>query len=67
MSNLSALEQDRAAGTSPETTPESTESFGDILSQYEQSHSHKAEGGSRGLEGTVVAVTGDSVMVDIGF
>ncbi len=68
MSNPSALDQDRPAGAGPATTPEeSAESFGDILSQYERSHSHKAEGGSPGLEGTVVAVTADSVMVDIGF
>src|SRR5579872_3465800 len=68
MSNPSALDQDRPAGSGSPTTPdESTESFGDILSQYERSHSHKAEGAARGLEGTVIAVTADSVMVDIGF
>lgn len=68
MSNPSALDQDRPAGSGSATTPEeSTESFGDILSQYERSHSHKAEGAARGLEGTVIAVTADSVMVDIGF
>src|SRR5579872_3626776 len=68
MSNPSALDQDRPAGSGSPTTPdESTESFGDILSQYERSHSHKTEGAARGLEGTVIAVTADSVMVDIGF
>jgi small subunit ribosomal protein S1 len=68
MSNPSALDQDRPAGSGSATTPEeSTESFGDILSQYERSHSHKVEGPARGLEGTVIAVTADAVMVDIGF
>src|SRR5579859_5147248 len=68
MSNPSALDQDRPAGSESTTTPEeSAESFGDILSQYERSHSHKAEGPAKGLEGTVIAVTADAVMVDIGF
>jgi len=69
MSNPSALDQSRSAGSDPTTTTpnESAESFGDILSQYEQTHSHKPGGGERGLEGTVVAVTAESVMVDIGF
>lgn len=68
MSNPSILDQDRAAGSESQATPnESQESFGDILSEYEQSHSHKPEAGTRGLEGTVVAVSGDSVFLDIGF
>src|SRR5579872_4829152 len=68
MSNPSALDQDRPAGSGSPTTPdESTESFGDILSQYEQSHSHRAEGAAKGLEGTVIAVTADSVFLDIGY
>ncbi len=50
-----------------ETTTEPNDSFRDILSQYEKSHSHKSEAGSRQLVGTVVVVTADSVLVDIGF
>jgi small subunit ribosomal protein S1 len=45
---------------------ESGVSFNDILSQYEQSHSHKSAEG-KGREGTVVAITADSVLLDIGF
>lgn len=45
---------------------ESSESFGDILSQFQKSHSHKTEG-SRQLEGTVIAVTSEFVYFDIGF
>jgi small subunit ribosomal protein S1 len=51
----------------PQPNTESNESFGDLLSQYEQSHSHKREDGGRQLEGTVIAVTADSVLLDIGF
>jgi len=51
----------------PETLPvESNESFGDILSAYQKSHSRKTEG-SRQLQGTVIAVTAESVFFDIGF
>ena len=46
---------------------ESAESFGDIFSQYEKSRSRKPAEGGQSREGTVVAVTGDSVLVDIGF
>jgi small subunit ribosomal protein S1 len=42
------------------------ESFKDIFSEYEHSHSRKGEPGS-GREGTVVAVTADSIILDIGF
>src|SRR5215831_13267778 len=51
----------------PQSTPETTESFGDMLSQYERSHARKADDGPRQLEGTVVAVTSDSVLLDIGY
>jgi small subunit ribosomal protein S1 len=51
----------------PQLSPETSESFKDLLSQYEKSHSRKSEDGSRQLEGTVIAVTSDSVLLDIGF
>ena len=47
-------------------SPETTESFGDILSQFQKSHSRKAEG-SRQIEATVIAVTDEAVFFDIGF
>ncbi len=50
-----------------EAAPESGESFGAIFSEYEQSHSRKGEGGGRQIEGTVIAVSADSVFVDIGY
>jgi small subunit ribosomal protein S1 len=68
MSNPSMLDQDLPTGPDSTTTNEPDESFGDILTQYEQSHTHRVtEQGKKGLEGTVVAITGDSVFLDIGF
>jgi small subunit ribosomal protein S1 len=46
--------------------PENTESFGDILSQYQKSHSRKTEG-SREIQATVIAVNAESVFFDIGY
>jgi small subunit ribosomal protein S1 len=42
------------------------ESFGEMLSQYEKSHSQKSEGSAQRV-GTVISVSGDSVFLDIGF
>ena len=68
MSNPSMLDKDRPVDPNSPTTNEPDESFGDILSQYEQSHTHRIrEEGKRGLEGTVVAISGESVLLDIGF
>ena len=64
MSNPSAPEP--TSFESPENT-ESTESFDAILSQYEQTHSHRSGEGGKQLSGTVVAVSADSVFVDIGY
>ena len=45
---------------------ESMESFGEILSKFQKSHSHKTEDAKQ-LEGTVISVTAESVFFDIGF
>ncbi len=50
----------------PETT-EDNESFQELLSQFEQSHARKPEQGRGQIEGTVVSITADSVLVDIGY
>jgi small subunit ribosomal protein S1 len=52
----------------PETQPavESTESFGNILSEFTKSHSRKTEG-SRQLQATVIAVNEEAVFFDIGY
>ena len=49
--------------TNTRATPSSpTKSFSDILSELERSHATRGES----LEGTVIAVSGDSIVVDIG-
>jgi small subunit ribosomal protein S1 len=60
------LDQDPSAGPDSQTNSEPVESFADILLQYEQTSSHAGEE-RRGFNGTVVAVTAESVLVDIGF
>ena len=50
-----------------EASAEPNASFADILAQHEQGHSHKTEDGSKRLEATVVAITVDSVLLDIGY
>jgi len=49
-----------------QSNSETNESFGGLLSEYEQSHSRKPEYGNQ-IEGTVVAVSAESVFLDIGF
>lgn len=46
---------------------EPNESFKDLLSQFELSKSRKPAEAGKGREGTVIAITSDSVLVDIGF
>jgi small subunit ribosomal protein S1 len=53
----------------PESTPaeEPTESFEEIFSEYEKTHARRPETGAPSREGTVIALTADSVILDIGF
>ncbi len=44
-----------------------TQSFKVLFSEYERSHSRKAESGTPRREGTVIALTADSIILDIGF
>jgi small subunit ribosomal protein S1 len=53
--------------TSVESAVAPDESFSDLLSQYDKSHSRKRDDGSKQLVGTVIVVTADSVLLDIGF
>src|SRR5579872_5517194 len=50
----------------PQPTPENTESFGEIFSEYQKAHSRKAAGQSQ-IEATVISVNAESVFFDIGF
>ena len=49
----------------PNAAPE--ESFADLLSAFERTHSHKAEPGQRQLQGTVISLSADQVFLDIGY
>jgi small subunit ribosomal protein S1 len=57
-----------AAAPKPEPEPEPVEpeeSFADIYSEFQRTHSRRD--GSSQIRGTVVAITADSILVDIGF
>jgi small subunit ribosomal protein S1 len=51
---------------SREVPADTGESFAQMLSQFEKSHTRKTEGGKQ-LVGTVISVSTDSVFLDIGF
>jgi small subunit ribosomal protein S1 len=46
---------------------EPTESFADLLRDFERSHSHKSEPGAKQLQGTVISLSADQVFLDIGY
>ena len=66
MSNSFTLEGDTPVRPAGQST-EDAESFGDLLSQFEQSHSNRPASGGGGVDATVIAVSGDSVFLDIGY
>jgi small subunit ribosomal protein S1 len=51
----------------PLPVAESNESFEDIFSRYEKTQTRKKDDGGKQLEGTVIAVSAESVFFDIGF
>jgi len=55
------------AGPAEEAEGEPEESFADLLSAFEKSHSHKGADGQKQLQGTVVSITPESVFLDIGY
>jgi len=65
--NLSDPNPSNPAAPEPAPASEPAGSFKDVFSEYEQSHSRKKEPGAQGREGTVIAVTADSIVLDIGF
>jgi small subunit ribosomal protein S1 len=48
-------------------TDEPAESFADLLRDFEQSHAHSSNSGARQIQGTILSVTADQVLIDIGF
>jgi small subunit ribosomal protein S1 len=65
--NTSNLDTPESTSANEPTKSSPTESFKDIFSEYEQSHSRKGEAGNQRRDGTVIAVTADSIILDIGF
>src|SRR5271165_1874301 len=65
--NTSDAVTQNSANPESASATEPVESFKDIFSEYEQTHSQKKESGVQGREGTVIAVTADSIVLDIGF
>ncbi len=54
------------SNSTPDIPVENNESFGDLLSQFEKSHAHRTEDGTKQREGTVITVSADFVFLDIG-
>src|ERR1700675_1834863 len=74
MSEANPSEQNTPNPDAPEPAPATeptesspAESFKDIFSQYEKSHSRKKDPSAQGREGTVITITADSIVLDIGF
>ncbi|MFI5104199.1 MAG: 30S ribosomal protein S1 [Terriglobales bacterium] len=72
VSELNAASQPAQSSAQPAAQPpaqpadEPEASFDQLLKQFEKTHSSKPEGG-KGIQAVVVAVTADSVLLDIGF
>jgi small subunit ribosomal protein S1 len=66
MSNpISSLREEEIREQERQNPSEAESSFGDILNQFEQTHTHEAAG-EEGREATVVAINDDNVFFDIG-
>ena len=66
MSNpISSLREEDIREQERQNPSETESSFGDILNQFEQTHSHEVAG-EQGREATVVAINDDNVFFDIG-
>jgi small subunit ribosomal protein S1 len=66
MSNpISSLREEDIREQERQNPSDTESSFGDILNQFEQTHSHEVAG-EQGREATVVAINDDNVFFDIG-
>ncbi|HEY6273317.1 MAG TPA: S1 RNA-binding domain-containing protein [Terriglobales bacterium] len=65
MSNPNLPDPNSASGV--REASEAAESFEELLSQYEKKRTRGQEGGGQGLQGTVITVTSDSVILDVGY
>jgi small subunit ribosomal protein S1 len=64
-SSSSASRDDPHLDGEPEPEPEPAESFADMLSAFDREHTHRAA--TKQLEGTVVSLSADQVILDIGY
>lgn len=62
---ISSLREEDVREQERQNPSETESSFGDILNQFEQTHSHEVAG-EQGREATVVAINDDNVFFDIG-
>ncbi|HLY41036.1 MAG TPA: 30S ribosomal protein S1 [Terracidiphilus sp.] len=67
MTNEAVPETQPTSENTPESTPEPAEDFAAILSEFEHTHAHKPEGGTRQLQGTVVSLNAEQVFLDVGY
>ncbi len=68
MADPKAPKTQAATESATQAPTDAPESFNEIFSQYERDHKRKRnEDGGKQLEGTVIVVTGESVLLDIGF
>jgi small subunit ribosomal protein S1 len=59
------FDEDQSPGAEPAPVEEPAESFAEALSAFERSHTHRAE--TKQLQGTVVSLTADQVVLDVGY
>jgi small subunit ribosomal protein S1 len=52
---------------SDQNSPESNESFAELLSNYEREHRRKPEDAGKQIEATVIAVNSEAVICDVGY
>ncbi len=57
--------EEQSLNSQPEAEPEPAESFADMLSAFDREHTHRAA--TKQLEGTVVSLSADQVILDIGY
>jgi small subunit ribosomal protein S1 len=67
MTDQAASEAQSTPENTPESAQEPAENFAAILSDFERTHTHKPESGAKQLSGTVVSLTADQVILDIGY
>ncbi len=56
-----------AAPLGDDSTDDPTESFGEMLAEFEHSHVHTTEGGANQMQGTIVSMDAEFVYLDIGY